>query len=160
MANVCQLVYLRAEAGSSNFTLDLWPATLCNQAVLCLTVFTACLPYFKPFLDSTESGLLRADDLRRRKRNSQASSGRPKGKESGSSGTRKTKLVTVANENLKLGKLGHATTSIATVEKSHPEWDTMSDSSHIKVIRETRTWTVHSERDGDTRRGSAGGSTT
>lgn len=40
---------------------------LATQATACCGIVTACIPYLKPFLDSLSHGMLRSDDLRRRR---------------------------------------------------------------------------------------------
>lgn len=64
MAVGCQLFYSNQPVKDPAF--DVWPASISTQAVQCLSIVTACFPYLKPFLTSLESGLIRADDLRRR----------------------------------------------------------------------------------------------
>lgn len=44
---------------------DLWTVVLCVQIVQAMSIITTCIPALKPFLDSLESGQLRADDMRR-----------------------------------------------------------------------------------------------
>ena len=59
----CELVYLNRISNDPSF--DAWPVTLCNQIAQCLSILTACTFYLKPFIDSLESGFIRAGDLRR-----------------------------------------------------------------------------------------------
>ncbi|CEJ86425.1 hypothetical protein VHEMI04101 [[Torrubiella] hemipterigena] len=44
---------------------ELWTVVLCVQIVQAMSIITTCIPALKPFLDSLESGQLRADDMRR-----------------------------------------------------------------------------------------------
>ena len=46
--------------------LDLWPVTVCTQAIQCLSIVSACLLYLRPFLRLLESGFFNLDDLRRK----------------------------------------------------------------------------------------------
>ncbi|KAL9113473.1 MAG: hypothetical protein Q9227_002514 [Pyrenula ochraceoflavens] len=44
-----------------------WPQTVTAQVVQSLNIVTVCIPYLRPFYESLQSGMLGADDLRRRK---------------------------------------------------------------------------------------------
>lgn len=45
---------------------DDWRVIICTQVMLSASIITACLPQFKRLLDGLRSGMLGADDLRRR----------------------------------------------------------------------------------------------
>ena len=53
--------------GSVNPTRDLWKWTLMAQIVQCITILTSCVPYLRPVFEAIPSGLLGADELRRRR---------------------------------------------------------------------------------------------
>ena len=65
-AMVAQLYYLNLTSGTSDFTFDLFSVAMINQIVVALSIFTACVPYMRPFFESLETGMIRNDDLRRR----------------------------------------------------------------------------------------------
>ncbi|WKT54019.1 hypothetical protein QSH57_004603 [Fusarium oxysporum f. sp. vasinfectum] len=64
-AIVAQIHYSNKAFDSADHSFSIWPASITIQLVQCLTILTVCLPNFKPFLDSLESGQIRVDDLRR-----------------------------------------------------------------------------------------------
>lgn len=145
---------------------DLWPASISTQAVQCLSIITTCIPYLKPFLTSLESGLYRADDLRRRGVSDihEYSNSRSNIQKSGEfrSGTYQSKsdqskLGKVLSKVFRQGSEGHElqtmpTTSlqlrpdpaaaVSVVEGDRGEWDGQSQSSQSRIIKETRTWNV------------------
>ncbi|KAJ3543405.1 hypothetical protein NM208_g3603 [Fusarium decemcellulare] len=65
-----QIFYTNRAFSSANVTFSIWEATIAIQLVQCLAILTVCLPNFKPFLDSLESGQIRVDDLRRQGKSS------------------------------------------------------------------------------------------
>ena len=63
---VCQVVFYLQLGHSSDLSLDSWKLVICTQLMQSVSITTACIPQFRPFLDSLESGLIRSDDFRRR----------------------------------------------------------------------------------------------
>ncbi|KAF4629830.1 hypothetical protein G7Y89_g8316 [Cudoniella acicularis] len=64
-----QLVFTNSDLASdvgSDPSFNLWKVIVCVQILLATSIMTACIPYLLPFLESLESGMLGADDLRRR----------------------------------------------------------------------------------------------
>jgi len=72
VAVICQLVYLGRTRRSSDLTFDLWRAALCTQLVQCASILTACIPHMRIFYINSESGMIRADDMRRRAKKTSA----------------------------------------------------------------------------------------
>jgi hypothetical protein len=63
---IIQLVFWNKQAASSDPTFDQWPVVVANQIVQAASIISTCLPQLKAFLVSLQSGMLGADDLRRR----------------------------------------------------------------------------------------------
>lgn len=87
-AVICELVYLNHTRRSSDLTFDLWRSALSTQLVQCASILTACIPHMRIFYINSESGMIRADDLRRRAKKTSAFgnwSGSSSGKHSGGS---------------------------------------------------------------------------
>ncbi|KMU72290.1 hypothetical protein CISG_02939 [Coccidioides immitis RMSCC 3703] len=132
---------------TSNATFDYWQMTICTQILQSLAVVTACMPFLKPFLDSLESGLLRADDQYRRS----TAKGSYRYNLSGSKSSARRAARREAGEFNELGVLssnhgrarnGHG----SQVESGGVDWDeSNSQSSQSRIIKETRTFTVDVE---------------
>ncbi|SCV36049.1 related to integral membrane protein [Fusarium fujikuroi] len=69
-AIAAQIHYSNKAFDSADHSFSIWPASITIQLVQCLAILTVCLPNFKPFLDSLESGQIRVDDLRRQGKSS------------------------------------------------------------------------------------------
>ena len=65
-ASISDIVFRTTKLPSKDITLDIAPDIICTQAVQCLSIVSICVLYLKPFLESLESGFIRADDMRRR----------------------------------------------------------------------------------------------
>ncbi|KAI8650777.1 hypothetical protein NCS57_01412600 [Fusarium keratoplasticum] len=65
-----QIYYTNRAIASIDFSFSIWQAAIAIQLVQCLAILTVCVPNFKPFLDSLESGQIRIDDLRRQGKSS------------------------------------------------------------------------------------------
>ncbi|RTE85051.1 hypothetical protein BHE90_000466 [Fusarium euwallaceae] len=65
-----QIYYTNKAIASTDFSFSIWQAAIAIQLVQCLAILTVCVPNFKPFLDSLESGQIRIDDLRRQGKSS------------------------------------------------------------------------------------------
>lgn len=145
-----QLYYLNMVNNTDNATFDYWRMSICTQIVQSLAVVTACIPYLKPFMDSLESGLLRADDQYRR--STAKGSYRYNLSGSRSSGRRVTRkdadefneLGVLSSQRMKAPNPGHGHGS--QVEAGVVDWDECnSQSSQSRIIKETRTFTVDVE---------------
>ncbi|KMP08454.1 hypothetical protein CIHG_04715 [Coccidioides immitis H538.4] len=142
-----QLYFLNQVPDTSNATFDYWQMTICTQILQSLAVVTACMPFLKPFLDSLESGLLRADDQYRRS----TAKGSYRYNLSGSKSSARRAARREAGEFNELGVLssnhgrarnGHG----SQVESGGVDWDeSNSQSSQSRIIKETRTFTVDVE---------------
>ena len=65
-ATVCQIVYWNQSSDSSDPMFDQWRVIICTQVALSASIVTACVPQIVRLLDCLQSGMLGADDLRRR----------------------------------------------------------------------------------------------
>ncbi|KAF1976186.1 hypothetical protein BU23DRAFT_528555 [Bimuria novae-zelandiae CBS 107.79] len=65
IATAIQLAYTPA-FDSPNPTRALWKWTMTAQVIECVTIFTSCVPYLRPLLESLPSGMYATDELRRR----------------------------------------------------------------------------------------------
>jgi len=143
---------------------DQWGASISTQVVQCLSIVTACFPYLKPFLLSLESGLMRADDLRRRGQTHGDTYNHDNINKSDSSGSKRSKvkkmLVNTFNSQSHSGTGHYKLSSIApmsldlqpvaatTVGVEARPWDGQSresQTSQSRIIRETRSWNVDVE---------------
>lgn len=59
---VAQLVVFINEDSRPNVTGRLLIPTLCNQALACLNIVTACAPYLKPFMESIEPNVVQVHE--------------------------------------------------------------------------------------------------
>ncbi|ATY60490.1 hypothetical protein A9K55_005472 [Cordyceps militaris] len=83
-AIVSQIAFLKRGFSETDPTFAMWELTITTAVVTCLSILAICVPNLKPFLDSLESGQLRADDLRRQGKSS--SGGYPSYNRNASSG--------------------------------------------------------------------------
>ena len=58
LATILRLVCLHTAYLSSDFTFSSVNSAITTQCVLSLTIFTACIPCLKPFIDGFDSGML------------------------------------------------------------------------------------------------------
>lgn len=144
----------------------MWKPTLAMQVVQSLSIVTACIPVLKPFLDSLESGQLRADDLRRKQKigpngyNSDraAQYGYKSGSGQNSRGQNSKRLGSVEaltsalsgrgqeHELADLSKPSVLTTATATAtHEQNTSWDGQSRTSQKGLIQQTKTWEVEVE---------------
>jgi hypothetical protein len=63
-AVAAELVYFSRSARSKDLTYDMWSTVLCKQIAQNLSIITACLPCFHPFMLSILSGAVKAEKLR------------------------------------------------------------------------------------------------
>jgi len=63
-AIIFQLVIVFNNEHGSPFLL--WSFVITAEVILNLEIFSACVPYLKPFLQNINSGMIRSDDIRRR----------------------------------------------------------------------------------------------
>lgn len=52
-------------ARSTDVSFSFWPVALCTQVVQAASLVSACIFYVRPFLDSTDSGMLGFESLRK-----------------------------------------------------------------------------------------------
>ncbi|KAK5988394.1 hypothetical protein PT974_12548 [Cladobotryum mycophilum] len=151
-AVVCQIYYTYQAIHAKDPFFDMWRPTVAIQLVQCLSIVTVCVPYFKPFFESLESGQLRVDDLRRQGKTS--ASGYPSGQGSAKKSDPRpaSKPLDSAHsqrssvhELVAVPKPAH-TTSAGHGTKS--SWDGRSHSSEMGLIQQTKTWDVSVEMNG------------
>jgi hypothetical protein len=150
---------------------DPWPASISIQIVQCLSIVTACFPYLKPFLASLESGLMRADDLRRRGDTTIDDYNIYNSGESGSRGTSKkskggkflsgkwsislpSRGTTQSHELSSIAApdpVAHTDGTATVVTADDLGWDGLSQTSESRIIRETRTWNIDVQNNGHRR---------
>ncbi|TGO31523.1 hypothetical protein BHYA_0586g00020 [Botrytis hyacinthi] len=161
-----QIYYLNKP--SKDLAFDPWPEAIITQIVLCLSILTACLPYLKPFLSSLESGMIRADDLRRRGQMDIVVYNHYPQNKSHSSGSKKSKVKNILSNTFQSQSrvsTGHYKLSSISPENSHSQpvavtvisgaesgaWDRQSresQTSQTRIIRETRSWNVELQNTG------------
>ncbi|KAF5676111.1 integral membrane protein [Fusarium heterosporum] len=157
-AIAAQIHYSNKAFASADHSFAIWPASVSIQLVQCLAILTVCLPNFKPFLDSLESGQIRVDDLRRqgksssngyptnhpgygkyKSRTGQSHKSHPFASQHGASRTQRSEI----HEMQDFGK---------TTKHDHDtNWDGQSRSSHSsQKILIHQTWQVDIESTNDT----------
>lgn len=151
-AIIAQLVYLNRNPGSDDYTFDSWPMVLSSQSVQSLSIITACIPYLKPFLASLETGMIRADDLRRR---GITGTGVQYTASIPSSGQKSIALrifrpgqqsqLSERNDNAMGQGQSQPVVHGGDEHTRHAEWDAESQASRSRIIMHTTTWAVESE---------------
>ena len=135
---VCKLFYWNQLGETSDPTFDSWKVVLCTETIQCVNIISACTLYLRPFLETFDSGFLRADDLRRRggaKSSSQSSYQLyriPKGRVDSTVRTASRSMWGRNNRN----------NTVVTAGSALPENDGASQSSQAHIITETRAFTV------------------
>jgi hypothetical protein len=158
------MYYYNVALDSSDPTFTMWQAVVATQIVQCLSIVTACVPYLKPFLDSLESGQMRADDLRRRgKTGVSGYGGSGSTPHSGRSRTAKPEpidaIATAGSQHSHLHELvdlanaKRRSATMTSAKEPNPGWDGQSHSSQTVLIQQTRTWDVDVEVRGAADRG-------
>jgi hypothetical protein len=154
-AIAAQIHYSNKAFASADHSFAIWPASITIQLVQSLAILTVCLPNFKPFLDSLESGQIRVDDLRRQGKSS--SNGYPTNKP-GYAGGYKSNNKTGHSNRSRAPTGGsrsqrseiHEMEDFTILSKPRHEhdksWDAQSRSSHSsqKILIE-QTWQVDVE---------------
>lgn len=137
-----------------NATFSYWSLVLSISLAENLGIMTACAPYLKPLLDSLESGLIRSDDIRRRAKSMGKSTAdnsggqdQSQGNSSASAASRSRSIAHgVSHELQDLGNPNSAVTASVTAGGAggHSNWETASQSSQGKLIKQVKTWGVTS----------------
>ena len=140
-ASACKLVFWGEAQNLQKPARDPWTVILCTQIVQCLSLTSACFLYLKPFLESVESGFMRADDIRRRGTDDYYMH------TSGGSSTMRSafsirKHTNTGSQSIGLGAMPspHNTTTITANESA--DMDAESQHSRAQIIKETRTFAV------------------
>ncbi|MCJ1402005.1 hypothetical protein MMC11_005224 [Xylographa trunciseda] len=68
VAIVAQAIYFIQASNTTDITLSSWTSVLCGQIAQSTNIITACFLHLKPFLQQLDSGLLRNDDRRHRRK--------------------------------------------------------------------------------------------
>ena len=155
-AIACQIYFSNQSLNSTDPTFTMWQAVIATQIVQCLSIVTACVPYLKPFLDSLESGQLRADNLRRRGKTGVSGYG-GSGSNSSSRNNAAPKPTPVdatasansqqskLHELVELPKAKQISAAVVNAKEPTANWDGQSHTSHMVLIQQTRTWDVDVE---------------
>ena len=141
-----QVVYFDAQTSSNDRTFNIWQTTIAAFFVESLSIITASIPGLKPFLRTLETGMIRSDDLQRRRT---GSLGYPEGKTIGGSTDSKGSS---SGRHLRLQKFRsfplHGQNEVSNTAKvtggHRKKSDAESQSSQSNIIRQERTWTVES----------------
>lgn len=159
IATGLQLGFSGRAHGSTDITLDLWLPALCTQFVQNLSIVTACVPYLKPFYLGLESGMIRTDDLRRHgligtygygHDNSANFSGK-RGPQNAVDSAKSTNSHELRGLDVQTsaGNTQPNLNNLAFFESSrgvhHADWDQESQTSHSRIIKQTKTWGVDIE---------------
>ncbi|KAM5374592.1 hypothetical protein ACJA88_008057 [Fusarium oxysporum] len=146
-AIAAQIHYSNKAFDSADHSFSIWPASIAIQLVQCLAILTVCLPNFKPFLDSLESGQIRVDDLRRQGKSS--SNGYPTYRPGYAGYKSKTGQTSRSRDASKTQRSEiHEMEDFAKKPKQDQErsWDAQSRSSHSsQKILIHQTWQVDIE---------------
>ncbi|KAJ3496005.1 hypothetical protein NLG97_g2980 [Lecanicillium saksenae] len=159
-AAVCHIVYIQRAATAfktTNDTFEFWPPVIIKQVVQCLSIATACIPYLKPFLDSLESGQMRAGDallyIKSGSGGSANKSSRSRKKTAGNSHSR-ISAPTLSNPRPSTTKpfeladisnnpKGTKATTTIMHDDAQPLWDGQSQSSQTVLVQQS--WRVDVE---------------
>ncbi|KAH7124729.1 hypothetical protein EDB81DRAFT_664332 [Dactylonectria macrodidyma] len=60
---ICHMYYYKRATDSNNPMFSMWTPTVIIQVIQCLSVMTTCIPYLKPFMDSFDTGQMKASEL-------------------------------------------------------------------------------------------------
>lgn len=154
-----QIYYSNKATASEDLTFSIWEVSIAAQLVQCLAILTVCVPNFKPFLDSLESGQIRVDDLRRQGKSSNNSYPTNdlghSGSKSAYSWSRPQKTIdaaaptssdTMHNDVHELTELGNKSVDRGVSNKQKASWDGQSHKSHSsQTILIHQTWQVEVE---------------
>lgn len=164
VSTIIDITYLRQELSARDTTFDAWAAVLCADITQNISIITACVPYLKPFFTSLQSGMIRADDLKRRGQDSTyaaATSNSSKTTKNKSSGTfptikksfrlnpmvrsRSEQASTASAAKLPFDGPTMKSTAGVTVSRegrNHGDAEVGSQSSDSRMIRQTTTWVI------------------
>lgn len=122
-----------------------WPFVLSMALAQSLGITTACVPYLKPLMDSVESGMIRNDDIRRRGKDLQSSSGYDQNQPGSSATSSQPKSPLAAGHELQnlRNEDTRATVSITVGgTESGRDWESASHSSQAQLIKQVKTWGI------------------
>lgn len=137
-----EIVYIRQALQSTDVLYEWWKVVLLTQLIIATSITCSSMQYLKPFLDSIESGLIKADDGRRK-----AGSSRLGSKASPRYGSRFSQDPTAKTESQRTTvpmKRISMHRPLQGQGRSRRVSDAESDGSEAKIIQ-TRTFQVVSE---------------
>ncbi|KAH8422279.1 uncharacterized protein LDX57_000037 [Aspergillus melleus] len=140
VAILCQIVYARQTAHSTNITSDTWPVAISTQLAQCFSIVTACSPQFKPFMESLRSTGMRIDGMTRYG-TSQKGYGSQSASRASTLGSRSRHRSEVHELVSLPAKDSHHQATVTTAGAGY-DWDAESQTSQSRIIREVRTFTV------------------
>lgn len=142
-AIVCQLVYIRLEAGSKDRTFDTWPTAIIDTFVQSLCIITSCVPYIKTFLLAIQSGMIRSDDMRRHGTGIPGTYGSSVTKVKGTKGSLgssgKNSHSSIALRSISVSRSWNVLTAESPDERQETKvnWDRDSQASESRMIENT-----------------------
>lgn len=159
-AIICHIIFFNRAAKSTDQTFDMWSPTVVMQVVVCLSIFTTCVPNLKPFLDSVESGQMHAGDLRQTKSKNSTNRSNPRTtrsavarggtavaleSQSSSCNSRYQKILELEEMEARISKQrGPSTSTTAAFEPGGAGWDGQSYTSQTVLVQQS--WRVDVER--------------
>lgn len=160
-AILVQLVLLGRLLESEDITIAIWSYQLVTQFVINLSVITVCIPYMRSALMGIESGMFQTGNFHLRRLGAGKPPQETQHPSEGSGGSAvvapKISELNQINEdgliytgsNLGMADaLGERNTIVkATTPDEH--WDDQSQSSHTRIIKTTREWTIDYNNGGD-----------
>jgi hypothetical protein len=148
-AIVVETVALNKTFHNPDVTYATWSVSITNQLILCLSIITASSAQFKPFLDSLRSTGMRLDAFTGSNSRFQRANGNNYyygGSNPGSKPISINLRSLTGRSKVEQSRSGAQNETTVSVAPNSPEWDTTSQTSQSRIIRETRTWTVTEER--------------
>lgn len=158
-ATVVQVYFLlNRTSGAYDLTYDPWIVVLLAEIVLTLSLVTACVPYLKPFMESLETGMIRASGgatsrghgfgfgdrstSGRSKQYGYATKLSNKPSKSQLSGVKMDSLGFAGEEGKQHGRV---TATISADGRGRADSDEESQTSQSRIIRKTVGWSVTEE---------------
>ena len=140
-AIVCQIYYSDKAMKSTDPTFDMWQPAVAILVVQALSILTLCIPFIRPFLESLESGLLRADGVMETMKGggtTRAGYGRESSNRNASNGSASRHDTRHELADFSEPKVSLTTASV----NAGTSWDGQSHHSQAGLIRQTKTWDV------------------
>jgi hypothetical protein len=152
-ATIAHIVVLNTTFGDPDVTYAPWCVSVTDQLILVTSIITACSAQFKPFLDSLRSSGMRLDALTGSYHyKSQQYSGNHSNRDryagygpQAASKQRSINLRSLTGKRRSVSENPGASEAYVSASVPSPDWDAASATSHSRIIREVRTFTVTEE---------------